>query len=1717
MKNSKFDLLYFIIIVLSTISAQIYYPEPPEIIGTEEIVFDWTIDRCEDLDIPDAPARAFRDADGNVQLIASHYINRRMIGPDLNSVVKDCNVIMYSDLDSDLPNHNNYEWLHGFYTEDGSTIYSIIHNENIPCDDWSSCWYNTLTFATSIDTGRTYTQELSPDHFLAGIPYQYESGAPMGIFGGSSPVYNPDDSYYYMLLHLEAYELQDWGTGVIRTQTLSDPNSWRGWDGEGFNVVFVDPYNEIVDNVYDHILEPVSQDNIGKMSSSLTYNTYFEKFMVIGKDWATGGIAYSLSEDLINWSPRVGLFPGPVNNAGDLVTGWGPGGILYPEIIDPTDTTRNFENPGQEPYLYFTKWNEAGSSLDRDLIRVQVHFSQDSIAVTEFTVNSTGDGLDNNLGDGTGSTGNTIATGEPECTLRSVIMESNVRPNGLDYPLTINFDIPGTGVQTIELGSYLFEITEPMIIDGYTQPGTVQNTNNFEDGLNFELMIEIDASNSGSGPAMSIKADNCTVKGLILNGGPFGVDYEEVFSSTFGYCTVQGNIIGYDATGTVSAGGSLNFDDCHYNQIGGLNPEDRNLICGLGFENSQYNVVQGNYIGTDITGSTGVIGEGGGLLGLDGYSQFNQIGGTEPNAGNVFAGSNLNAAIGFHGEHVNNNYLCGNNIGVNAAGNQAIGAFNYGIRLSNYANNNYIGTVDCGNIIGTNSTGVCVVLFEWSAHDNYFVGNSVGTDITGTIDLNSQSGQGAILMNENAYHNIIGGTEDGEGNIIAFNGGKGIVLSNSAGVGNGILRNSIHSNGGMGIDLGQNSEQETNDQGDSDNGPNDLQNYPVITSAILENDTVFVHGSLNSLSFNSFRIEFFSNNECDAIGYGEGEIYLGHIDVITDENGNVDFENNFSLIVSAGQFITTTASDLNNNTSEFSQCVEITLPNDAPFADNIEVETDENIPVEITLSGSDPDGDEISYEIISLPIYGILPGDPPELIYTPDTNWYGTDSFTYKAFDGELYSEIATVSIIVNDVISSDGPSLDISVEDIFMTVYPGDTNPTESFYMYNTGNEELVWTLGMEFGSNIIYNLTWEGGSSNGNISGTIEPGDSTEISFSVRVNNLLDGENTTHIWINSNDPNLIEYLVIPVIITLETGEPNQPPVADNQEYILNQNEAIDLLLSAYDPDGDELTFEILSLPMNGSLPGDPPSLTYTPNLDWIGEDSFTYRVFDGELYSEIAMVTIIVNEVNDTPTIDLPDEMTQIEDDGIFIQMSYYTTNIEGSGLTLSVTGNVNLSIEITEYENVIIAPDENWFGSEVLTFSYNNDLDESIISDSVNIVITPVNDTPVIFFWGSFEFSEDAVLAVDFNVMSEGLIMDYDGDDLTLSVSGNTEITVGIDGLAVTFGATPDWNGTEILTFEVNDNQGRSVASDEVNVIVTPLNDSPIANSQEIATNEDVAVEITLSGTDIDGDLLTFTVVDAPTNGTYADGIYTPNNNYFGTDNFTYIANDGINDSEIATVMIVINPINDAPEMFSLLSPENETIINITNENNASDELIEFTWEEANDIDSEIVMYQFEMIGDIYYLNELEMLTIYSLTYSDLFNMLVDSEIDYAEITWFVTVFDGTEETVSSEFTLTIDATVVENTTTNIPTKYLLEDPYPNPFNPVTYISYQIPNNAHIQILVYSVTGKLIQELLNTKMNAGFYEIQWDANDQSSGLYFVVMRYENNIQIQKVMLLK
>jgi hypothetical protein len=362
-----------------------------EITGPEEVVFDWSQDACGPSDVPDTPARAFRDDQGHVQLIASHYTNRRMTGPDLNHLSLDCSITMPSHEDPDPSSFDDREWLHSIYTPDGKKVFALVHNEyqghthpsRCPTGEYIECWYNTVTLAVSTDGGTSFHHTPPPTHLVASIPYRYAPGSgPVGIFQPSNIVRNPADGYYYVLLRAQRYQAQPQGACVMRSTDLDNPRSWRAWDGFRFNVRFIDPYLEPNEEPQEHVCQPVSYQEIQLMVESLTFNTYLDRFLLVGTavaqevgDKMNSGIYYSTSDDLVHWAPRKLITEVESRNTHECGE---PDPVAYPSVLDPKSTSRNFETTGKRAYLYFTRYNYEACReiLDRDLVRTPIEFSE---------------------------------------------------------------------------------------------------------------------------------------------------------------------------------------------------------------------------------------------------------------------------------------------------------------------------------------------------------------------------------------------------------------------------------------------------------------------------------------------------------------------------------------------------------------------------------------------------------------------------------------------------------------------------------------------------------------------------------------------------------------------------------------------------------------------------------------------------------------------------------------------------------------------------------------------------------------------------------------------------------------------------------------------------------------------------------------------------------------------------------------------------------------------------------------------------------------------------------------------------------------------------------------------------------------------------------------------------------------------------------------------
>lgn len=349
----------------------------------------------------------------------------------------------------------------------------------------------------------------------------------------------------------------------------------------------------------------------------------------------------------------------------------------------------------------------------------------------------------------------TNANNDGSGSLRWAMAQANSNP-GLD---TITFNIGGGGLRTIRPTSSLPTITSPVLIDGTTQPGFAGTP-----------LIELTKNDAGFfSDGLRITAGNSTVRGLVINGYPGA----GIVLAGNGGNLVQGNYIGTDATGSramVNTTGVL-IEGGSNNTVGGTIPAARNLLSGNGTgvritSGASGNQIQGNYIGTNVTGDT-ALQNGRGVV-LDGLASNNAIGGAVPGARNLISGNRDDGVALL----ARNNFVQGNYIGTNAAGTAALRNRQYGVYIE--AGNNTIGgaAAGAGNLIsGNNFEGIWVE----NVSGIMIQGNKIGTDAAGVNAVPNNRGVTII-----GADNVVGGSIAGSGNVISGNLGSGIWLFMSA-------------------------------------------------------------------------------------------------------------------------------------------------------------------------------------------------------------------------------------------------------------------------------------------------------------------------------------------------------------------------------------------------------------------------------------------------------------------------------------------------------------------------------------------------------------------------------------------------------------------------------------------------------------------------------------------------------------------------------------------------------------------------------------------------------------------------------------------------------------------------------------------------------------------------------------------------------------------------
>jgi hypothetical protein len=280
------------------------------------------------------------------------------------------------------------------------------------------------------------------------------------------------------------------------------------------------------------------------------------------------------------------------------------------------------------------------------------------------------------------------------------------------------------------------------------------------------------------------------------------------------------------------------------------------------------------------------------------------IGGTTGGSPNVISG-NVDYGVELTGVEVQSNFVQGNYVGTNAAGTAALPNGQHGIYIPAAATGNTVGgSAAARNVIsGNGQQGVRIDYLGTTG--NVVSANFIGTDAAGTAGI--PNGSSGVSITLDAANNTIGGVAAGAGNVIAYNvGGDGISTGAAAGAGNAILGNAIHGNSGLGIDL-RNDGVTANDTGDGDTGPNNLQNFPVLSAAATDGvGSVHFAGSLNSAASTVYRVEFFASSAPDPTGFGEGQRYLGFTSVTTNTSGNAVIGASLGAGLIAGELVTAT-------------------------------------------------------------------------------------------------------------------------------------------------------------------------------------------------------------------------------------------------------------------------------------------------------------------------------------------------------------------------------------------------------------------------------------------------------------------------------------------------------------------------------------------------------------------------------------------------------------------------------------------------------------------------------------------------------------------------------------------------------------------------------------------------------------------------------------------
>ncbi len=583
----------------------------------------------------------------------------------------------------------------------------------------------------------------------------------------------------------------------------------------------------------------------------------------------------------------------------------------------------------------------------------------------------------------------------------------------------------------------------------------------------------------------------------------------------------------------------------------------------------------------------------------------------------------------------------------------------------------------------------------------------------------------------------------------------------------------------------------------------------------------------------------------------------------------------------------------------------------------------------------------------------------------------------------------------------------------------------------------------------------------------------------------------------------------------------PNQT-VAEGSSFTTIQ---LDNFVSDPDNSDSEITWSYSgNTQLTVTIDGNRVATITAPNGEWNGSETITFTATDPSNASDSDQATFTITPVNDSPIVsDIPNQT--INEGGSFatIALDDFVSDSDNSDseITWSYSGNTELTVAIDGNRVATIStPNNSWAGSETITFTATDPSNASD-SDQATFTVSSVNDSPVVSDIPDQTIDEGGSFAT---IALDDFVTDADNldNEITWSYSGNTELTVAIDGSRVATISTPngEWNGSETITFTATDPSNAS-DSEQATFTVSSVNDSPVVSDIPDQTIDEggsfatiVLDDFVTDADNLDNEITWSysgnTELTVAIDGNRVATITAPNQDWFGGETINFTATDPSSLSDSDSAIFTITPVNDTPVIEGLPST-----ITVSIDSTVVISLWDFV-SDVEDSDNELI-YEFTVTGG----NNLS-----ASFNTDTGEFTVSANTNYSgEETLTIKVTDLEGAFVESSITVQVDEVtgVYQYLSEEVPDEFTLQQNYPNPFNPSTNLRFGLPENSGVQLIIYNSLGELVEELVNQNMNSGFFEITWDASNLPSGIYFIrISAYgldskKNFTQVNKALLLK